>query len=336
MLGYIREHTKMGPCIFCFKTNPEVTFSKEHVIPDSLGGQLILNDWVCSNCNSRFGAEFDHEILKNPEIVVALKKLTLPHNRTQLINQNFRIRGFAAEIEVKGRATKNGFEFPSQSLPDGSIIHPEAEYKEPLLKSILRDQRLYDAGLTKDQIIEDYERLVEKYKKAVVGETIEWPTLGRTLIKRSESFKIKLEPKGPGDVSRLAAKIGYEFGFLTFYREFLSSERVAKPLHRFIMDGEKQPGFHVLQISTDLSDYVPLHYISFQVYKHVTRIVVGFFGSIAYTLIAPAFENKILDNIAKLYNCPDLIGVEFQQDLSKGKVGFWALLADKNIKYIGP
>src|SRR5262249_21646459 len=117
--------------------------SKEHLIPDSLGGQLILNDWVCSECNRRFGAEFDHEILKNPEIVAALEKLKLSHNRAQLINQNFRIRGFAGEIEVKGRATRDGFEFPPQSLPDESVIYPETEYKEPLLKSILRDQRLY-------------------------------------------------------------------------------------------------------------------------------------------------------------------------------------------------
>ena len=139
----------MGPCIFCFKTYPEVTFSKEHLIPDSLGGQLILNDWVCSRCNSKFGAEFDHEILKNPEIIAALEKLRLPHNRAQLINQNFRIRGFSGGIEIKSRATKNGFELPPQPLPDGSVIYPEMEYKEPLLKSILRDQRLYDAGLKK-------------------------------------------------------------------------------------------------------------------------------------------------------------------------------------------
>jgi len=326
----------MGLCIFCFRTNPEITFSKEHLIPDSLGGQLILNDWVCSKCNSRFGAEFDHEVLKNPEIVAALEKLRLPHSRAQLINQNFRIRGFAGEIEVKGRATMNGFEFSPQPQPDGSIVHPEPEYKEPLLKSILRDQRLYDAGLTTDQIMEEYERLVETYEKAAVGEKIAWPTLGRTLVKRSEAFKIKLEPKGPGDVSRLVAKIGYEFGFLTCYREFLSSERVAKPLHSFIMNGEKQPGFHVLRISTDFSDYVPVHFISFQVYEHVTRIVVGFFGSIAYTLIAPAFEHKVLGKIAEQYDCPDIIGVGYQQDLSRAMVSFWALLADNSIKYIGP
>lgn len=326
----------MGPCIFCFRTNPEITFSKEHLIPDSLGGQLILNDWVCSRCNSRFGAEFDHEVLKNPEIVAALEKLRLPHNRDQLINRNFRIRGFASEIEVKGRATKNGFEFPPQTLPDGSVIHPETEYKEPLLKSIIRDQRLYDAGLTTDQIMEGYERLVEAYEKAAVGEKIAWPSPGRTIVKRSEAFKIKLEPKGPGDVSRLVAKIGYEFGFLTCYREFLSSERVAKPLHSFIMNGEKQPGFHVLRISTDFSNYVPVHFISFQIYEDVTRIVVGFFGIIAYTLITPAFEHKVLGKIAEQYDCPDIIGVEYQQDLSTAMVGFWALLKDKKIKYIGP
>jgi hypothetical protein len=326
----------MGPCIFCFRGHPGVTFSKEHVIPDSLGGQLILYDYVCSECNSRFGREFDHQILKNPAIVAALEKLKLAHNRPQLINKNFRISGFSDEIEVRGKATDDGFEFPSQSIPDGSVIHPEGEYKEPLLKSILRDQSLYNAGMKTDQIMEEYERLVATYEKAAVGQKIEWPSLGRTLVKRSNAFKIKLEPKGSGDVSRLVAKIGYEFGFLTCYREFLSSECVAKPLHSFIMNGEKQPGFHIMRIGTELSDYVPIHFISFQVYDSVTRIVVGFFGSIAYALIAPAFEHKVLSEIAQRYDCSGVTGVEYQQDLEKDRAGFWAILPGNRVKYLGP
>jgi hypothetical protein len=326
----------MGPCIFCFRSEPEVTFSREHLIPDCLGGRLILHEYVCAECNSELGAEFDHEILKNPNIITALEKLKVPHDRAQLINRNFRVRGFAEGIEVKGRATGEGFEFPPQPLPNGSLVHPEAEYKEPLLKRTLRNQRLYVAGLTADQIREEFRKLTEAYDQAKVGDKVEWPTLGVTLMKRSDALKIKLEPKGSGDASHLVAKIAYEFGFIVGYRDFLSSERVAQPLHRLIMTGEKQPGFHVFQLSTDFSDFVPVHFISFQIYEYMTRVIVGFFGSIAYTLIAPPFQHKVLHQTGEHYNCHNLIGVEYQQDLQEETVGFWALLPDGNNKYIGP
>ncbi len=80
----------MGPCIFCFRNSPEVTFNEEHLIPDSIGGKLILCDYVCTECNKKFGAEFDHQILKNPDIFRAIEKLELRHDRTRIIKHNFK------------------------------------------------------------------------------------------------------------------------------------------------------------------------------------------------------------------------------------------------------
>ena len=326
----------MGPCIFCFRSNPEVTFNKEHLIPDSLGGMLILNDYVCSECNSKFGSKFDHEILKNPEILAALKKLELSHDRIKLINHNYKIHGCSNGIELRGKATKDGFIFNPQSLPDGSMIYPEKDYKKSLLKSIRRAQRLNDAGLMANQIKAEFNKLTKAYDQARVGEKIESSTLGVVLFKRSDAFNISLVPKGSGNVSRLIAKIAYEFGFTIGYSDFLKSEYVAKPLHKFIETGECQPGFHVFRTGTELPDYAPVHFISFQCYDCLTRVVVGFFGKIAYTLIAPPFENKVLSQIAETYECPKIVGVEYQQDMAKDTVGFWALLPEKSVMYIGP
>lgn len=326
----------MSQCIFCFRSEPEVQFSREHLIPDCLGGKLILREYVCAECNSMFGTEFDHEILKQPDILAALDKLKIRHNRAKIINNNFKVKGFADGIEVKSRATVKGFEFPPQALPDGSLIHPETEYKELLLKRTLRDQRLYAAGLSAEQIKEEFQELTEAYDNLRVGEKLECPALGITLVKRSYTFKIKLEPKGSYDVSRLVAKMSYEFGFIIGYRDFLSSESVAQPLNKFIRTGEKQPGFHVFQIRTNFTDFVPVHFISFKTNEYMTRTVVGFFGTLAFTLIAPPFEHNLFHQIAEDYDCPDIIGVEYQQDMNKDTVGFWALLADGNNKYIGP
>src|SRR3989338_6149563 len=137
----------------------------------------------------------------------------------------FKLLKHSGNTEVKARATEDGFEFPPQAMPDGSVIHPESDYKEPLFKSILLDKRLQDAVLTQEKV---------------------------------------------------------------------------------------------------------------QVYDSFTKVVVGFFGSIAYMLIAPPLEQGILQRIADTYQCPDIMGVEFQQDLQKGTLGFWALLPDGKNQYIGP
>ena len=92
----------------------------------------------------------------------------------------FKLLKHSGNTEVKARATEDGFEFPPQAMPDGSVIHPESDYKEPLFKSILRDKRLQDAGLTQEKIKAEYTKLVDAYDKAEIGQRIEWPALGRT------------------------------------------------------------------------------------------------------------------------------------------------------------
>jgi len=324
----------MGPCIFCFRNSPEVTFTKEHLIPDSIGGKLILCDYVCTDCNNKFGAQFDHQILKNPDIFRAIEKLKLRHDRDQIIKHNYKVRGVLEDgVQVRARVTAEGpeFELVPRDLPDKSRIVPEAKYKKVLQTMCRRDSR----GLTEAQIEEELRRLSDAYNKAEVGEKIEWPALDVTVIKRRYRPKFELEPKGSGDVSRLVAKISYEFGFIVGGRDFLLSERVAKPLNRFIQTGEKQPGvLHVTPISTRYSDFVPAHFIRFEANEYMTRVIIAFFGSIAHALIAPPFEHNVLQQLTERHACPNLIGVEYQQDLQRDTMSFWALLPENNIKVI--
>ena len=293
---------------------------------------MLLDDCVCSECNSTFGAHIDHEILKQAEVIGAIEKLRLPYSRAQLLNQNFKIRGISGDVEVKARATEDGFEFPPQAMPDGSVIFPECDYREGLLRSILRDERLHSAGLAQEEAKIEYVKLVETYDNAEIGQRIEWPALGRTLVKRSESLTIKLEPKGTGGISRLIAKIAYEFAFLVSGREFLLNQSVAEPIKKLARSGDAQPGVSFMRIDTAVEDYAPVHYISVQAYDSFTKFVVGFFGSIAYMLIAPPLEHGIFQHIADT----SIIGVEYQQDLEKHILGFWALLPHGKNQYIGP
>jgi len=53
----IAQRESEGPCIFCLESN--VTFNKEHLPPETLVGNnaVILVNWVCSECNSKFKKE---------------------------------------------------------------------------------------------------------------------------------------------------------------------------------------------------------------------------------------------------------------------------------------
>jgi hypothetical protein len=58
-------------CIFCGSNGK---LSREHIIPESIGGSVILNN-VCIDCNSRFGSEIDSELTKNYHIYNSYKEL---------------------------------------------------------------------------------------------------------------------------------------------------------------------------------------------------------------------------------------------------------------------
>ena len=49
-------------CIYCKKITQN--FSDEHVIPKALGGNLVLKNAVCHNCNNAFSKEFETDVFK--------------------------------------------------------------------------------------------------------------------------------------------------------------------------------------------------------------------------------------------------------------------------------
>lgn len=58
-------------CIFCNDEINEKNFSREHIIPESLGGKFVIDN-VCKECNSRIGADFEDKLNKNTIITFIL------------------------------------------------------------------------------------------------------------------------------------------------------------------------------------------------------------------------------------------------------------------------
>ena len=56
----------MKRCIICKKIKNSNDFNKEHIIPESIGGSLTIDN-VCKDCNSKLGKEIDSKITNDDE-----------------------------------------------------------------------------------------------------------------------------------------------------------------------------------------------------------------------------------------------------------------------------
>lgn len=53
-------------CILCSTRLTGETDSGEHIIPDAIGGRKAVRGFICKDCNSRTGTDWDAEERKNP------------------------------------------------------------------------------------------------------------------------------------------------------------------------------------------------------------------------------------------------------------------------------
>ncbi|MCH7806196.1 MAG: HNH endonuclease [Proteobacteria bacterium] len=54
----------VGRCIYCNRSEPEVSLSKEHIIPFGLGGNLTLDKASCDECSHITGTKIEQPVLK--------------------------------------------------------------------------------------------------------------------------------------------------------------------------------------------------------------------------------------------------------------------------------
>ena len=56
-------------CAFCAKEFTDSNTSKEHIIPNAVGGRKTVGSFICVDCNNLTGAAWDKELanqLKTP------------------------------------------------------------------------------------------------------------------------------------------------------------------------------------------------------------------------------------------------------------------------------
>lgn len=313
-------------CIFCDKFGPEVQVTKEHIIPDSIGGFLFIDQFVCSDCNSRMGAYIDSEIWKLPEILQALEELNIEHENERIVNRHYSISADTGDIVLKHGRIRNGkVEFPIQTLDDGSTIAPDEKIHEYLTKIVTRDKKLIAIGLTKEEINSKLKQLQIQYKRAKRGSFVGCPELGINLLKRKDDPKVSFQLKKKANIEPLIAKIAYEILFFYGYSKFLSDENVEirEQLITTIDERKVHKDCFISRENTGIIKYHPIHFIRLELLKSATIIRVRLFGRLQYMLHTKQLSKDYYEQLKKTFEIDDLYAITYQQDLNKREFSFW-------------
>ncbi|HEB85322.1 MAG TPA: HNH endonuclease, partial [Bacteroidetes bacterium] len=118
-------------CLFCRKQLPEDAnkSSREHVIPDFIGGSLVIRD-VCSTCNNRFGSEVDHRILEDSRIINVINRLNLPELKQKVAEGGRTVgKDTVSGEEVEGIVVSGQPRLQSRRIEPDGISIPEEEAK---------------------------------------------------------------------------------------------------------------------------------------------------------------------------------------------------------------
>jgi HNH endonuclease len=224
-------------CLICLEEKP---LSREHVIPDSLGGKLTANI-LCVHCNSRFGHGPESKAPSDPAIRIAAFNL-----RAEIPDLSAAILKHADYVSFgpggigKGKIREGVYREKFRREPDGSTIQPTHLGRESLVK------RLEKAGVDKRRI----SRTLDVFDGAPDNAKIE-VSAGLGFAKWSID---KVEPALHGgeplhDVVPL--KIAYEYVALHLGAALLADDTGLVEIRRALREADSHsPAFSVEQLSS--------------------------------------------------------------------------------------
>ena len=271
-------------CTFCGKVLPrdEEKCSREHVIPEFIGGSLVIRD-VCAQCNSHLGEHVDHLILEDPRIINAVNSLDL-HELRQKIAERGRTVGkdTVSGAKVEGIVVSGHPKLCTHKIEPDVIIAPEEEAKAILIKQVERDERLNWSSEKVKAHVENH--VWSEYLKLSFGEERNFPEIGRTL-RRGRVGNFVTNPKwSPNAAHRLVAKIIFEICHYTLDWPLLQAVIEDLNWYGAFAYGEKQEeeGRIYQRIQDEIPSTAYHHLIQILFYDRSIAVDVDFFQSVNF------------------------------------------------------
>lgn len=261
-------------CILCLDNG---VLSKEHIIPEQLGGKL-WSKILCKNCNDQIGHEIEADIKKDPSIRFALEgiKLEAPDTYKKL-SSGLEFIAISNHGKVKGKIKNNEFNPRTYREKDGSIIQATKNAKQSI-RRILEKQNQSNDEITKKLLVVENAPLNE-------------------LIKLDDNFEFikrgidEIHPDLTGEMINdiVLLKIAYEF--LALHLGNYIYQDSLQPIRDFILNKTKDPSFCEVEYLRT-TRYEAFHGMFIEQKQPCIWVQIRLFGWLVYRV---KFPNLALD-----------------------------------------
>jgi hypothetical protein len=200
----------MFRCIYCQKSEPNVSPSESHIFPDAMGGVSYTIDTVCKDCNHKINRKFEQS---------EIAKFAFFQSIWGIKSRKGKIQGVPATVEFEGK--RFSITLDQQGIP-----------KTPLIFCV-KDE----AGKKSYSIIGP-SLLAEKKKNEMMAKnpSITWKEKDLTQLSQPESvIKIASDIERKS-LRRLAAKVAYE-RWAQLRGNFILGDTQYNDIRNFILDG---------------------------------------------------------------------------------------------------
>ena len=122
-------------CALCNTPIRNENGSKEHVIPNAIGGRKTVYNFICKDCNSATGAKWDHELvtqLKPPCTLLNIRRQR-GENQPVLVET---VGGDKIFIYADGRMSMHGTVFTERALGDQTEVNIRTSSMKELKKML--------------------------------------------------------------------------------------------------------------------------------------------------------------------------------------------------------
>jgi len=256
-------------CIFC---NSSYKFSEEHIIPESIGGSVIIND-VCVDCNSKFGAEVDINLTKNKNIYDSYVQLSQNHN----LNLEFSFRDAYYEMsngqKIKAARRSNIKRTLITKTDENNFVIDKDDNKFII-------QYLQKKGKQKNLSEQTINKVIEDYKKWNSVKQLDdefYDELFEITVQNNEddaTFYYIMDADTP---HRYLAKACVEFAYLFKIESQIKNIEILKS---HALYGNQLQNISIFQeVHKEIIPF-PFHYIVFE----NTQFVIGLFCQFNFAL----------------------------------------------------
>lgn len=140
-------------CLLCERNISTETDSREHIIPNSIGGRKKVSGFLCADCNSKSGDNWESELAKQMNPLSLFFRIN--RERGNAPSQKFKtISGEEWELNVDGSMNLPKPIFKKQQSETGTKIHISAR-DMPEARKMLKDISKKYPQLNKEELLKN-------------------------------------------------------------------------------------------------------------------------------------------------------------------------------------